>query len=254
MNALRHGLAINMQRDLRHFSQIWNLAQHFADDLHDPAVATHALLLAEACFDLHRIEELKALIVNRILNDPQPRPLTFGDAYDCLVFAEKWAAGAVRNQVAAAKEKAGCATQEDRRRADMVGSWNFYMAGQWRRMQRRILGNEGGYLEQAANELAKLNRYHQRALAKKQKAVRGLGRRRLRQLAVDSGSKRDEAPGVSSPVTSMSPRRMTFPPAGCCAQRPRAMSNETLKSAERTQFLQRDQGSGPHHSKFGAVH
>jgi len=174
LNALRHGLAINNHRDHRHFAQIWGLARDFADDSNDPLVAHHALLLGEACFDLQRIEALKALIINRILNDPEPRPLTWDDAYDCLQFAEKWAANASRLQVALAKERAGSATQAEKRRAEGAGAWNIFMAAQWKRMHGRILGKEGAYLEQAAQELARLNRYHQRALAKQRKAIRGL--------------------------------------------------------------------------------
>jgi hypothetical protein len=174
LNALRHGLAINVNRDHQHFSQIWNLAQHFADDLHDPRVASYSLLLAEACFDLERIEALKALIINRVLNDPEPRPLTWDDAYECLLFADKLSARSWRTRLAHAKEKAGCATNADKQHLEMAVGWNFYMAAQWRRMYRRILGREGAYLEQAAKELAKLNRYHQRALAKQRRAIRGL--------------------------------------------------------------------------------
>ncbi len=174
LNALRHGLAINTNRDLQHFAQIWNLARDFADDSNDPAVVNLALVLAEGCFDLHRIEALKTLIIDRILNDAEPRPLTWDDAYDCLQFAERLAAGASRIQVALGKERAGCATKADKQRAETAGAWNIYMAAQWKRMHRRILGKEGAYLEQAAKELARLNRYHQRASAKQRKAIRAL--------------------------------------------------------------------------------
>ena len=63
-NALRHGLAVSVLKDAKMATEVASLAQIFAGNDAIAVVSAHAGILAEALFDLERIQMAKVQLMN----------------------------------------------------------------------------------------------------------------------------------------------------------------------------------------------
>jgi hypothetical protein len=119
------------------------------------------------------IEAARTLVMQRALNDPEPRPVDFDDALICIERSNQALAGLLNIQIATAKVAAGIASRREAQRAEIASGWSYYTAGRLRALVRRLEG-KGLHLERAMKELIKLDRYYRQALARQKKAIRGL--------------------------------------------------------------------------------
>jgi hypothetical protein len=172
MNAVRHGLGIRLNLDPNYNAAVDALATTFVESNDRRELVESARLLAEACLHVQWIEAVKHLVINRALNAPEPREGSIREACAAvqhMVQRLRWLA---RYKGAKQRIAAGRPHKSDPEIMLTAAAWDICWTARAIAFMHRIDGPEFGHFERAAIELKKLNRYHQRALGKRKRAMR----------------------------------------------------------------------------------
>ena len=172
-NAFRHGLAIPIGKDPRYAADTMPLARFLLHGKKQPHLVGLARELAEACLEIERVDRARVLAIEHAEDPFEPRQFSVHEI-EMIVRRITWAIKcAARLRIATAKFLAGTASAREKELALSEDSYMVYVKA---RLDAVLKESESqatklGYL---AIELQRLDRYRERAVARRTKALRAL--------------------------------------------------------------------------------
>ena len=172
-NAFRHGLAIPIDRDPRYAADTMPLARFLLQGKKEPHLLGLARELAQACLEIERVDRARLLAMKHAEDPLEPRQFSVHEI-EMIVRRITWAIEcAARLRIATAKFFSGTANAREK---ELAVSGDSYMVYVKARLNAVLKESESqaiklGYL---AIELKRLDRYRERAVARRTKALRAL--------------------------------------------------------------------------------